>query len=55
VWFRCDDELAARKVDALRCHASQTGPLIELMGPDGYLEINRDEMFRAAGPNDWPT
>jgi LmbE family N-acetylglucosaminyl deacetylase len=54
VWFRCDDELAARKVDALRCHASQTGPLIELMGPDGYLEINRDEMFRAAGPDDWP-
>ena len=54
VAFRCDDELAARKVRALRCHASQTSPLVELMGLEGYTEINRDEMFRAAGPDDWP-
>jgi LmbE family N-acetylglucosaminyl deacetylase len=55
VWFRCDDDLVARKVEALRCHASQTGPLIELAGLERYTEINRDEMFRAAGPDDWPT
>jgi len=54
VWFRCDDELAARKVRALRCHASQTEPLVELMGLDRYTELARDEMFRAAVDDDWP-
>jgi LmbE family N-acetylglucosaminyl deacetylase len=54
VWFRCEGDLATRKVRALLSHASQTGPLVELVGLDAYTETVRDEMYRAPGPGDWP-
>jgi LmbE family N-acetylglucosaminyl deacetylase len=54
VWFRCDEALAERKVRALRSHASQTEPLVELMGLEVYTETWRDEMFRAEAADDWP-
>ena len=37
-----------RKIAALRAHASQTVPLVELMGADDYREWWRTESFRAA-------
>lgn len=53
LWFRCDDELAARKVQALRCQASQVEPFIAKAGIDVYTRLNRDEMFRERRPDDW--
>jgi hypothetical protein len=54
LWFVCDDELAERKVRALRCQASQVEPLIAMGGIEIYTRLNRDEMFRAPAPDDWP-
>jgi len=54
LWFLCDDDLAARKVQALRCQASQVEPLVALSGLEVYTRLNRDEMYRAPTPDDWP-
>jgi LmbE family N-acetylglucosaminyl deacetylase len=42
------DELVAVKVAALRAHASQTRPLIDLVGADAYRAWWRTESFRSA-------
>ena len=42
------DDLLDRKVAALAAHASQTRPLIELLGPATYREWWRTESFRRA-------
>jgi LmbE family N-acetylglucosaminyl deacetylase len=55
LWFLCDDDLAARKVEALRCQASQVESLIAMSGIELYTRLNRDEMYRAPRPDDWPT
>lgn len=54
LWFVCDDHLAARKVRALRCQASQVEPLVALSGVELYTRLNRDETFREPTPDDWP-
>jgi LmbE family N-acetylglucosaminyl deacetylase len=54
LWFVCDDDLAARKVRALRCQASQVEPLIGFAGIEVFTRLNRDETFRAARADDWP-
>jgi hypothetical protein len=54
LWFVCDDALAKRKVDALRCQASQVGGFIEMAGMEVYERLNRDEMYREATADDWP-
>jgi LmbE family N-acetylglucosaminyl deacetylase len=54
LWFACDDDLVARKVQALRCQASQVEPLVTLAGIEAYTRLNRDEMFRAPVAADWP-
>lgn len=54
LWFVCDDELAARKVEALRCQTSQVEGLIAFAGLDVFTHLNRDEMFRAPHAGDWP-
>lgn len=53
LWFLCDDELAARKVRALRCQASQVEGLVAMSGLEVYTRLNRDETFRAARADDW--
>jgi LmbE family N-acetylglucosaminyl deacetylase len=40
-----DDELADRKLAALRAHASQVGPLIAALGEDRYRDWWREEAF----------
>jgi LmbE family N-acetylglucosaminyl deacetylase len=55
LWFVCDDVLAARKVAALRCQASQVEGLVAATGIELYTELARDEMFRAATDDDWAT
>jgi LmbE family N-acetylglucosaminyl deacetylase len=42
------DDLLDVKVAALRAHASQTGPLMDLVGEDTYREWWRNESFRNA-------
>lgn len=54
LWFVCDDELAARKVRALRAQASQVEGLLSLAGLEAYTLLTRDEMFRAPTSEDWP-
>jgi LmbE family N-acetylglucosaminyl deacetylase len=54
LWFICDDDLAVRKVQALRCQASQVEPLIAMSGVELYTHLNRDEMYRAPSATDWP-
>jgi LmbE family N-acetylglucosaminyl deacetylase len=54
VWFVCDDELAARKVRALRAQASQVEGLVARVGLEPYLRLTRDEMFRDPTDADWP-
>jgi LmbE family N-acetylglucosaminyl deacetylase len=54
LWFVCDDELAARKVRALRAQASQVEGLVSMAGLDAYTRLTRDEMFRAPTSEDWP-
>ena len=44
------DDLLAVKLEALAAHASQTRPLIDLMGWDLYREWVRVESFRSATP-----
>jgi LmbE family N-acetylglucosaminyl deacetylase len=44
------DELLDLKIAALRAHASQTLPLIELLGAPTYREWWRTESFRSAVP-----
>jgi LmbE family N-acetylglucosaminyl deacetylase len=53
LWFVCDDELAARKVRALRCQVSQTTGLIDMVGEEAYRRLVRDEMFRRPTHTDW--
>jgi LmbE family N-acetylglucosaminyl deacetylase len=55
LWFVCDDALTDRKLAALRSQSSQTTGLIELVGVDVYRALIRDEMYRRATPDDWPT
>ena len=43
------DDLLDLKVAALEAHASQTRPLIDLLGPSVYREWWRTESFRRAG------
>ena len=45
---RLTDDLLDLKVEALEAHASQTRPLIELLGPETYREWWRIESFRRA-------
>jgi LmbE family N-acetylglucosaminyl deacetylase len=54
LWFWCDDELAERKVRALRAQASQVEPIVEAFGVEAYVRLTRDEFFRAPGADDWP-
>lgn len=54
LWFVCDDELAARKVRALRAQASQVEGLVEIAGLEAYTRLTRDEMFRMPTLADWP-
>ncbi|MCB1248955.1 MAG: hypothetical protein KDB36_06090, partial [Acidimicrobiales bacterium] len=53
LWFWCDDVLAARKVAALRCQASQVEPLVAMGGLDAYTLLTRDEFYRRATASDW--
>ena len=46
VWFTCDDDMAARKVAALRAQASQVEPVVGLFGPERFTEFVREEFFR---------
>jgi LmbE family N-acetylglucosaminyl deacetylase len=48
------DELADRKVRALRMQASQVEPLIALAGADDYRRLMRWEFFREPTAGDWP-
>ncbi len=52
VWFRCDDELLARKVTALRAQASQIDAIVAMFGLDEFTEFVRDEFFRDPLPTD---
>jgi LmbE family N-acetylglucosaminyl deacetylase len=45
-----DDDVLARKLAALAAHASQTGPLAEMVGAETFREWWRTESFRAAPP-----
>ena len=54
LWYVCDDELAARKVRALRAQASQVEGLVSMAGLEAYTRLTRDEMFRAPTEDDWP-
>lgn len=47
--IECDGELLDRKVGALRAHASQTTPLVELVGADTYRRWWSTEAFVAVG------
>jgi LmbE family N-acetylglucosaminyl deacetylase len=46
--FELPDDLLEMKLAALRAHASQTTPLIDLVGPDVYRAWWRAESFRPA-------
>ena len=49
VWYeRLDDELAERKTRALRCQASQIEPLVAHVGEEPFVDLTREEFFRAA-------
>jgi LmbE family N-acetylglucosaminyl deacetylase len=54
LYFNADDQLADRKVRALRAQASQIEPLVEMAGVDRYRELVREEFFRAPTLADWP-
>ena len=55
LWFVADDALAERKARALRHQVSQVGPLVEQAGADVFVELVREESFRAPAPDDWPS
>jgi LmbE family N-acetylglucosaminyl deacetylase len=46
------DDVLDLKLTALRAHASQTAPLIDVVGPAAYREWWRTESFRCATPRD---
>ena len=46
--LRCDEDLMDRKLAALRAHASQTAPLIELLGVDRFRRWWACESFAGA-------
>jgi LmbE family N-acetylglucosaminyl deacetylase len=48
------DELAERKIVALRKQASQIEPLIVLAGEQPFFDLMRWEFFREATADDWP-
>jgi LmbE family N-acetylglucosaminyl deacetylase len=54
VRFCADDEIADRKVAALRAQASQVEPLVQEAGVDLYRELMRAEFYRDPTPEDWP-
>ena len=54
LWYVCDDDLAARKVRALRSQASQVEGLVAMAGLEAYTRLTRDEMFRLPTALDWP-
>lgn len=54
LYFNANDELADRKVRALRAQASQVEPIVALAGVEGYRELVREEFFRAPTADDWP-
>jgi LmbE family N-acetylglucosaminyl deacetylase len=47
--IECDRDLLDRKQEALRAHASQTAPLLELAGAEAYRRWWSTEAFVAAG------
>lgn len=53
LWYRCDEEMADRKVEAMLCQPSQVEMLREQAGADSYRELIRDEFFRLPAPDDW--
>lgn len=54
VWFRCDDALADRKVQALRAQASQIEPLLAMADLATFTRLNADEFYRRPTADDWP-
>jgi LmbE family N-acetylglucosaminyl deacetylase len=52
VSFRCDDELVARKVAAMRAQTSQIEPMVTAVGLDAFTALVRDEFFREPRPSD---
>jgi LmbE family N-acetylglucosaminyl deacetylase len=48
-----DDELLDMKYRAMLCQESQIGPLLSLMGPDGYRAMLADETFRDGRLRPW--
>jgi LmbE family N-acetylglucosaminyl deacetylase len=53
LWYRLDDAMVDRKVEALLAQASQTEALQQQLGAETYRELVRDEFFRAATAADW--
>lgn len=53
-WFAADGELLERKVRALLCQESQVEGLRRAVGHDLFVEMARDEFFRAPSHHDWP-
>jgi LmbE family N-acetylglucosaminyl deacetylase len=51
--YNAHDELADRKVRALRCQASQVEPLVAQAGAEAFRELVREESFRDPTPDDW--
>jgi hypothetical protein len=49
-----DDELTDLKDKALRCQASQVGPLLAQVDAAEFRDLNRYEMFRVPTEADWP-
>jgi LmbE family N-acetylglucosaminyl deacetylase len=48
------DDLADRKLTALRRQVSQIEPLVESVGAEAFHRLMRWEMFREPTPDDWP-
>ena len=48
------DDLAERKLRALRMQASQVEPLVALTGEGPYGRLMRWEFFREPTADDWP-
>ena len=46
VWLTCDETMLDRKVAALSAQVSQVTGMIEMIGPDGFRELVREEFFR---------
>jgi LmbE family N-acetylglucosaminyl deacetylase len=52
VWFTLDDQLAARKVAAMRAQVSQIEDLAQEVGIAAFTELVREEFFRTPLPSD---